>query len=123
MGFVYPDQQFFGNRTDLAGMPSYNLYILADRNFIGTGSLVDRAVFDLGHYFRPQLVHGHEDWDYFLTLGENGIHGEGLHGEPLMVRKWGYSRADSVDDAVPGSSTTRSASFIPTFSPPSAAST
>jgi len=99
VGFVYPDQQFFGNREDLAVMPSYNLFILANRNFIGTGSLLDRAVFDQGHFFRPQLVHGHEDWDYFLALGENGIHGEGFHGEPLYVRKWGYSRADSVDDA------------------------
>ena len=99
VGFAYPDQQCFGNLDYLAVMPPYNLYLLLFRNFCGTASLVDRSVFDKGHWFNEELVHGHEDWDYFLTLGKNGVIGVPFHGSPVRWRRWGYSRSDGIGEA------------------------
>lgn len=98
VGFVYPDMQFHGNERDLVVMPPYNLYMLLDRNFCCMGGLVDRAVFEAGHEFRADLRHGHEDWDFFISLGERGIFGRPFHGAPLLYRRWGYSRSDSVKE-------------------------
>ena len=97
-GFSYPDQLCFGTLDSLSIMPSYNFYLLLFRNFVGTGSLVDRSVFERGLWFNEHLVFGHEDWDYFLTLAAAGIIGEPFHGAPLHWRRWGYSRSDGVLD-------------------------
>jgi Glycosyl transferase family 2 len=96
VGFAYPDQQCFGTLDDLAVMPPYNLYLLANRNYCGT-SMVDMAVFAAGHQFREDLRHGHEDWEFFLRLGLLGIYGTDFHGAPVCWRRWGYSRSDGIN--------------------------
>jgi Glycosyl transferase family 2 len=96
VGFAYPDQQCFGTLDDLAVMPPYNLYLLANRNYCGT-SMVDMAVFAAGHQFREDLRHGHEDWEFFLRLGLLGIYGTDFHGAPICWRRWGYSRSDGIN--------------------------
>jgi hypothetical protein len=98
VAFVYPDMQFYGNERNLVVMPPYNLYLLLHRNFCCMGGLIDRAVFEAGHQFRVDLLHGHEDWDFFIRLGVNGIFGAPFHGTPLLYRRWGFSRSDSVQE-------------------------
>jgi hypothetical protein len=98
VGFVYPDMQCFGNQEDLVVMPPYNLYWLLFRNFCCMGGLIDRAVFDSGNQFRTDLTYGHEDWDFFITLGVGGIFGAPFHGAPLLYRRWGFSRSDVVQE-------------------------
>ena len=98
VGFVYPDMQCFGTQEDLVVMPPYNLYLLLFRNFCCMGGLIDRAVFDAGNQFRTNLTHGHEDWDFFITLGVGGIFGAPFHGAPLLYRRWGFSRSDVVQE-------------------------
>lgn len=100
VGFAYPDQQCFGTVDDLAVMPPYNLYILANRNFAGTACLVDAAVFAEGHRFREDLRHGHEDWEFYLRLGLAGIQGIDFHDAPVQWRRWGYSRSDGINDRI-----------------------
>jgi hypothetical protein len=102
VGFVYPDLKFTGNENRLLIMPPYNLYLLLQRNFCGIGGLVDRAVFEAGFQFRPDRRAGHEDWDFFVTLGVHGIFGSPLHGTPLRYKRWGYSRSDGVDEGQSG---------------------
>ncbi len=99
IGFAYPDLQFFGNERDLVVMPPYNFYLLLHRNFCAMGSLIDRSVFDCGHQFREDLVSGHEDWDFFVTMGKKGVFGVPVHGVPLQWRRWGFSRSDGVQES------------------------
>ena len=40
---------------------------------------------------------GHEDWDFFLTLFEHGVHGVAANGKTLRYRKHGFTRSDLVD--------------------------
>jgi hypothetical protein len=98
VGFAYPDQQSFGTLDDLTVMPAYNLFTLTDRNYCGTGCIVDRGVFDAGHAFAEDLRHGHEDWEFFLRIGAAGIEGVDFHGPALEWRRWGYSRSDGINE-------------------------
>jgi hypothetical protein len=95
--WVYPHQQFFGNRDELAVMPEFNLWILLARNFCDTCSLIDRSVFDVGCRYREDIGLGHEDWDFFLAAAEHGFIGASCPDKVLFVRKHGFTRSDLVD--------------------------
>lgn len=97
VGFVYPSIQYFGNREEYFEPPSFNAWLLTQGNYIDTCALIDRDVFDAGVRYPDDIVLGHEDWDFFLTLLERGIHGEPARGKTLRYRKHGFTRSDIVD--------------------------
>lgn len=97
VGFIYQNCQYFGNREDYFEPPVFNPYLLARENYIDTCALIDRNVFDLGFSYAEDIVFGHEDWDFFLTLAEHGIHGEPARGKTLLYRKEGFTRSDLVE--------------------------
>jgi glycosyltransferase involved in cell wall biosynthesis len=97
IGYVYPTIQYFGNREDYFEPPAFNGWLLTKGNYIDTCALIDRSVFDAGHRYPEEIVLGHEDWDFFLTLLEKGIYGEPARGKTLRYRKHGYTRSDVVD--------------------------
>ena len=94
--FIYQGQQFFGNRTDYAVQPDYNLYFLLQVNYCDTCALIDRSVFDEGCKFREDIGLGHEDWDFFLQLAQKGYYGQPDSHKNLFYRKTGFTRSDSV---------------------------
>jgi hypothetical protein len=100
VGFIYPNQQFFGNRDDYAIAPSWNPYRLLFGNYCDTCSLFDRAVFDAGLRYAEDIVLGHEDWDLALRLASSGIRGEPAAGPTVLVRKHGFTRSDLVQHVV-----------------------
>jgi glycosyltransferase involved in cell wall biosynthesis len=101
VGFVYPNLQYFGNRTDYQEMSSYNLHALLGANQCATGCLIDREVFDRGLSYPEDIVLGHEDWDFALTLAEHGIYGEPARSKTLLCRRHGFSRNDLVEVSMP----------------------
>jgi glycosyltransferase involved in cell wall biosynthesis len=72
VGFIYPNCQYFGTRDDYFQPPSYNLFLLLEGNYCDTCSLFDREVFDAGIRYPEDIVFGHEDWDFALTLAARG---------------------------------------------------
>ncbi|MGI8412586.1 MAG: glycosyltransferase [Solirubrobacteraceae bacterium] len=99
IGFIYPNYQFFGNRTDYFEPPSYNLHALLVSNYCDTSSLIDREIFDRGFRYAEDIVLGHEDWDLVLSLAEHGIYGEPARTKTLLYRKHGFTRSDLVEAA------------------------
>jgi hypothetical protein len=97
VGFIYPNQQFFGNRKDNAKAPDWNPYRLLDGNYCDTCSLFDVEVFDAGLRYPEDIVLGHEDWDLALTLAEAGVRGEPAREPTVLVRKHGFTRSDLVE--------------------------
>lgn len=97
IGYVYPTIQYFGNREDYFEPPRFNGWVLTRGNYIDTCALIDRMVFDAGIRYPDEIVLGHEDWDFFLTLLEHGVHGEPARGKTLRYRKHGFTRSDVVD--------------------------
>jgi glycosyltransferase involved in cell wall biosynthesis len=99
VGFIYPNCQYFGTRDDYFQPPSYNRYLLMQGNFCDTCSLIDRAIFDAGVTYPEDIVFGHEDWDFALTLASHGIRGEPARERTLLYRKEGFTRSDAVEYA------------------------
>ena len=97
IGFVYPNQSFFGNRDDQTSAPDYNLHTLLQLNYCDTCSLIDRDVFDAGVQYADDIHFGHEDWDFALQLARRGVHGVPARSQNLLTRKSGFSRSDLVD--------------------------
>jgi glycosyltransferase involved in cell wall biosynthesis len=97
VGFIYPNQQFFGNRRDYAKAPSWNPYLLLDHNYCDTCSLYDADLFGAGLRYPEDIVLGHEDWDLALTIAEAGIRGEPARQPTVLVRKHGFTRSDLVE--------------------------
>jgi glycosyltransferase involved in cell wall biosynthesis len=97
IGFVYPTIQYFGNREDYFEPPAFNGWLLTKRSYIDTCALIDRQVFDAGIRYPDDIVLGHEDWDFFLSLLERGVHGDPARGKTLRYRKHGFTRSDIVD--------------------------
>jgi glycosyltransferase involved in cell wall biosynthesis len=97
VGFIYPNQQYFGNRKDNAKAPAWNPYLLLNGNYCDTCSLFDAAVFDAGLRYPEDIVLGHEDWDLALTLAEAGVRGEPAREPTVLVRKHGFTRSDLVE--------------------------
>ena len=101
IGFIYPSLQLFGNRRDRWEVPSYNLHALLSENNCPVSSLIDRVVFDRGLRYPEEIRLGHEDWDFVLSLAEQGIRGEPARTKTLLHRKRGFSRSDLVEATVP----------------------
>jgi glycosyltransferase involved in cell wall biosynthesis len=97
VGFIYPNLQFFGNRNEYFEAPDYNLYLLLSGNFADTSSLLDREIFDAGLRYPDDIVLGHEDWDFALSLAEREIYGEPAATKTLLYRKTGFTRSDLVE--------------------------
>ncbi len=96
VGFVYPNQVFFGMRNEVAMAPAYNVDLLLENNFCDTSCLIDRDIFDAGVRYGEELRWAHEDWDFALSLAERDIRGVPASGRFLEVRKSGFTRSDLV---------------------------
>lgn len=97
IGYIYQNLQYFGNREDYFEPPAFNAWLLTQGNYIDTCALIDRAVFDHGLRYPEDIVLGHEDWDFFLTLASRGVYGEPARSKTLRYRKHGFTRSDIVD--------------------------
>jgi hypothetical protein len=96
VGFVYPNQTFFGMRNEVAMAPAYNLDLLLENNYCDTSCLIDRDLFDAGARYGEELRWAHEDWDFALSLAERDVRGVPASGRFLEVRKSGFTRSDLV---------------------------
>ncbi|NLT07348.1 MAG: glycosyltransferase [Solirubrobacterales bacterium] len=97
VGYVYPNAQHVGNRSDYVPSPAYNLWLLMADNYCPAPALFDRRAFELGATYPDDMLHGHEDWDLLLTLAELGVRGEHVEGPTFHYRKYGFSRITAVD--------------------------
>ena len=97
VGFVYPNAQHSGNRSDYVPSPAYNLWLLMGDNYCPAPALFDRRAFEAGAAYPEEMVLGHEDWDLLLQLGALGIRGEHAGTPTFLYRKYGFSRITAVE--------------------------
>jgi len=99
VGFIYPNVQYFGNRSDYYRAHEWDLYGLLHRNTCDVCSLFDREIFQAGGRFDERIRLGHEDWEFILRIAARGVRGEPAHGKTLVYNKWGFNRSDAVEYA------------------------
>ena len=83
--FVYPDMQCFGERTDVVERPDFSVTKLKEGNYLDMNSLV-RTDVARRFGFDPAFNSGQGDYDFFLTLVENGFRGTPLRSSRLHYR-------------------------------------
>lgn len=84
--FVYPPYTATGLHREHEQVNPFSATWLLSFNFIDTGSLVHRRVFDAGLRFDPD-VKGFEDWDFWLSAVEHGFRGAYEPDLGLLYRK------------------------------------
>jgi len=83
LAFVYTQQRYFGDREGLTARPPFVPNRLKDRNYIDACSLVRTDVGRRFLYDTRPLVSRVPDYDFYLTLSENGFYGL-LLDQPLV---------------------------------------
>jgi len=75
LGYAYTDSIYFGDSNYYCFHPEYDFTKLCSANFVATSSLVRRDAFNkVDGYDRSSWAY-HEDWDFWIKLGEAGRHG------------------------------------------------
>ena len=94
--FAYTQHQHFCDTEGCTRFPAYDLTLLKTRNYIDMGALIKTDIVRR-FGFDPAFNTGYGDYDFFLTLAENGFHGV-LLDEPLLdYRVHGSSITQSVN--------------------------
>ena len=90
LAFVYPDILRFGQGTQLQTAPEFDATLLKQKNYLDMNCLIRTGVArQFG--FDPAFNAGQGDYDFFLTLVENGFVGRHFSGSPLHYRTHGSS--------------------------------
>ncbi len=72
IGFVTTWLQEFGARNNLWKTSDYNLPELLLNNVVHAGSIFRKDVWEKVGGYRKNMKRGYEDWDFWLTIVENG---------------------------------------------------
>jgi GT2 family glycosyltransferase len=75
VGFAYSSAQLFGKDTGWIMAKPWSIARLAPENYIHVSSLMRTEMARDTGYFSDALQGGYEDWDFYLTLAENGFSG------------------------------------------------
>lgn len=94
--FIYTQHRHFGDTEGITRFPAYDLTQLKRRNFIDMGALI-RTDIVRRFGFDPAFNTGYGDYDFFLTLAENGFSGILLDEALLDYRVHGASITHSVN--------------------------
>lgn len=94
-GFVYTQRRSIGRLTGDSSFPPYDVGALKKANFIPVCALIRSSVLR-DHPFDEQFKGVCEDWHFFLTLAEHGIHGV-LLDEPLFTYRTHLDRTSMLD--------------------------
>jgi glycosyltransferase involved in cell wall biosynthesis len=71
-GIVYCEAEYFGEKTGKWDLPPYSIEKMLRENQIFCSAFFRRVDYDATCGYNPNMVHGWEDWDFWLSLLELG---------------------------------------------------
>ena len=69
---VYSDVQYFGIRNDIYKLPDFSIEKLMGQNILCVTALFRREDFDRTGGFNDNMREGFEDWDFWLSMFQDG---------------------------------------------------
>lgn len=75
LGFAYGHLQLFGEEDRVVRYPPYNMHRLLDENQVTVCAVVRKAAWAAAGGYEPAMVHGAEDWEFWVSCAERGFHG------------------------------------------------
>lgn len=77
IGIAYTDWQYFGLRHDICAAPEYDFHRLCHKgNLFVCAALMRREAWAKTGGFNPNMAMGLEDWDFWISCGEQGFFGK-----------------------------------------------
>lgn len=73
LDIVYCDSAYIGNKTGFRKVPDFDIITMLHRNLVFVCAVFRRKVFDKIGGYCPDLIHGAEDWDFWLSAIELGF--------------------------------------------------
>jgi len=96
--YAFPDQRFFGDQELVWTPQAFNVYDLLWSNHPSVCSLIRRSAFnDVGGY-RPELVYGREDWEFWVRLSSKGHHGLHVKAPVFEHRRHGVTMTHTAEE-------------------------
>lgn len=71
-GIVYCEAEYFGEKTGKWELPTYSFLKMLRENQIFCSAFFRREDYDATCGYNPNMIHGWEDWDFWLSLLELG---------------------------------------------------
>ncbi|MBU0640348.1 MAG: glycosyltransferase family 2 protein [Planctomycetes bacterium] len=98
VGFCYCHVQLFGTSNDVWRCLPYDRRRAILYNLCPATALIRRAAFDEVGGYQSDMVHGYEDWDFWLALAAAGYEGRLVPARLLLYRQHepGVSMRDRV---------------------------
>lgn len=87
LGYAYSWVRYFGANDGHWHCPRYDPVRLLTENMSVATALVRRRAFDAAGGYNPAMVHGFEDWDFWLSLLDHGWHGTLVPVPLFLYRK------------------------------------
>lgn len=78
VGIVYCRGELFGERTGEIAAPTFSLLGMLVSNLIFCSALFRKSDWERAGGYNPEMIHGCEDWDFWLSLLELGLSAERL---------------------------------------------
>jgi glycosyltransferase involved in cell wall biosynthesis len=94
VGYVYTQLRCFDASDEVTEFRGYSAHHLKNSNYIPSGCLVKSELARRFHYDEELAVL--EDWDFYLTLAENGFIGV-LLNEPLYFYRKHFDKGSTLD--------------------------
>jgi glycosyltransferase involved in cell wall biosynthesis len=96
--FVYPFQHYFGDYDQVLMTQDYNAYDLLWANHPSVCALMRREAWERAGGYKPALRSGYEDWEFWIALAEQGMHGICLPAPVFNYRRHGESMVHAASE-------------------------
>lgn len=87
---------FFGDVVGFRYLPDYSYQTILWQNVFVTACVYRRSDFDRTNGYNPNMKHGHEDWDFWLSLLSPDDHVYRIPEVQFYYRKHGVSMIDGT---------------------------
>lgn len=91
LAFAYGHLQTFGDDPRVVRYPPYNLHRLLDENQVTVCALVRKSAWATVGGYKPAMIHGAEDWEFWLACAENDLYGARIDEVLFEYRRQGTS--------------------------------
>jgi len=72
IGIVYCDVEFFGDKAGKWNLPDFSIDRILIMNMIICSALFRKCDYEKTKGYNPNMIYGWEDWDFWLSVIENG---------------------------------------------------
>jgi len=92
------DLEEFGDRSDIWDPGEFCIENLIKMNSAIVSSVYKRSIWEKAEGYNEHMIHGYEDWDFWIKIAKNGAKGAKINEPLFLYRKHGATMIDSAEE-------------------------